>query len=65
MLPMPASWRDDYRYAMRGLPHTKKPDLDNLLKALLDAVFADDAHIHEFHGSKIWGDNGAIRVYAL
>ena len=65
VLPMPASWRDDYRYAMRGLPHTKKPDLDNLIKALLDAVFVDDAHIHEFHGSKIWGDNGAIRVYAL
>ena len=65
VMPMPASWRDDYRYAMRHSPHTKKPDIDNLLKALLDAVFANDAHIHTIRAEKIWGERGEIRVGEL
>jgi Holliday junction resolvase RusA-like endonuclease len=38
---------------------TAKPDLDNFLKAALDAcngiVFADDAHITEISAKKIYG----------
>ena len=49
---------------MLGKPHTKKPDIDNLIKALLDAVFSDDAHVHTVHAEKVWGDKGEIRVGA-
>lgn len=42
--------------------HTQKPDLDNLAKAVLDAlvsasIIADDAHVVWLEVSKQWADN--------
>ncbi|MBH0741175.1 RusA family crossover junction endodeoxyribonuclease [Salmonella enterica] len=62
VLPMPASWSQKKRNLMRGQPHQQKPDFDNLIKSLLDAIFDDDAHIWDARVSKIWGDEGAIIV---
>jgi Holliday junction resolvase RusA-like endonuclease len=62
---MPASWPEARRAAMIGKPHANKPDIDNLIKALLDAVFRDDAHVHTIHAEKVWGESGEIRVAAL
>lgn len=45
-----------------GQPHTQKPDLDNLIKALLDSVFQDDAHVHRIYAEKVWAEKGAIVV---
>ena len=39
---IPKSRRNE---GLEGQPHTQVPDTDNLLKALLDACYADDAHI--------------------
>lgn len=44
ILPMPASWSQKKRVAMNGQAHQQKPDADNMIKALMDALFADDAH---------------------
>ncbi len=30
---------------MNGQAHQQKPDADNMIKALMDALFTDDAHI--------------------
>ena len=62
VLPMPESWSRAKREAMLGKPHCSTPDLDNLVKGLLDAVHANDAHIHTVHAAKIWGGYGEIRI---
>jgi len=45
---------------MRGKPHTKKPDSDNLVKAVLDAmngiVYYDDGQIFNLTVSKFYSD---------
>lgn len=60
-LPIPASWSERKRAdAITGaiLP-TTKPDLDNFLKAAIDAcnaiLFADDAQITEISAKKVFG----------
>jgi len=63
VLPMPKSWSDKKKKEMNMLPHQQKPDIDNLLKALLDAVHKDDSHIWQISGlSKVWGRKGQIII---
>jgi Holliday junction resolvase RusA-like endonuclease len=62
VMPMPATWSKTKKMLMRGSPHQQKPDIDNLLKALLDSIFDDDAHIWDVHAVKIWGETGMIKV---
>jgi Holliday junction resolvase RusA-like endonuclease len=59
---MPPSWSQKKRDENRGEGHTQKPDVDNLAKALLDAIYADDSHINDIRIKKIWGDEGAIEI---
>lgn len=63
VLPMPPSWSKKKKAEMDGKPHLSKPDRDNIEKAVLDAMFEDDAHIWDLHTQKIWGYEGCIRVY--
>lgn len=61
LLPMPHSWSEKRKCAMDKAPHTAKPDIDNLLKALLDAMLEDDSCIHTIHGlRKRWARTGGI-----
>ena len=59
---MPKSWSKKKRHIFNGQPHTHKPDVDNLLKALLDAIFGDDAHIWDIRASKLWAEQGMIVI---
>ena len=61
-IPMPKSWSKKKKDSMDGAPHTQKPDLDNLLKALFDAVHKDDSHIWCVMVSKLWSHEGAISI---
>lgn len=61
-MPMPKSWRKRKRDEMRGHPHKSRPDLDNLIKALSDAVCPEDSHIWRISAFKIWADKGCIEV---
>jgi Holliday junction resolvase RusA-like endonuclease len=65
VMPMPKSWSNKKRQEMDGQPHRQKPDIDNLLKSLLDALFANDAHINKIAISKKWGQRGEIQVSDL
>jgi Holliday junction resolvase RusA-like endonuclease len=47
---------------MNGMPHKQKPDADNLLKSVLDAVYASDAHVWDIRVIKLWADEGSIEV---
>jgi Holliday junction resolvase RusA-like endonuclease len=60
-LPVPASWsRRKTADAITGhIRPTSRPDVDNYLKAILDAistiVVADDAQVVEVHATKLFG----------
>jgi Holliday junction resolvase RusA-like endonuclease len=62
VIPMPKSWSKKKRELMRGCPHQQKPDKDNLEKGLLDAVLDEDCRVWDSRVTKIWGDEGRIRI---
>lgn len=43
-------------------PHTVKADLDNVCKAVMDALFLNDQLIYRIHAEKYWCDGGRPRV---
>lgn len=65
VLPMPKSWSKRKRAEMVWQPHQQKPDADNLLKALLDAVYADDAGVWDTRVTKVWGEYGMVVVGSM
>jgi len=62
VLPMPASWSKKKRAEMMLQPHQQTPDVDNLHKGLLDALFVDDCKVWDHWITKIWGESGAIQI---
>lgn len=62
ILPMPKSWSKKKREEMNGVPHKQKPDLDNCLKSLMDAVYGEDCGVWEITARKLWGDIGLIEI---
>ena len=62
VLPMPKSWSKTKREGLDGKRHRQCPDLDNLIKALWDAVYDDDRAIASVHAEKVWGARGRIIV---
>lgn len=63
IMPMPSSWGKKKKLAHNMQPHTQKPDIDNLLKALFDSLYEDDAHIWHVGGlQKLWGHEGQIWI---
>lgn len=64
--PMPKSWSEKKKKRMDHTPHTQRPDLSNLLKALEDAVCEEDSHIHRYLLlQKVWARTGAIEISRL
>ena len=47
---------------MDGKPHQHRPDLDNLVKAVLDAFFEEDKQIYDVRGTKFWKVKGSILI---
>jgi len=64
VLPMPDSWSKKKKNLFDGKAHSQTPDLDNLIKAIGDAVYADDSGIWDIHVTKLWGSEGRIIVEA-
>jgi Holliday junction resolvase RusA-like endonuclease len=61
-MPMPNSWTGKRKEAWNGTPHRRTPDLDNLIKALGDAIYSQDKHMWNFKASKIWAYEGGIEI---
>ena len=59
-IPMPKSWSKKKKAAHDGKPHKQRGDLDNYCKALLDALYLEDCHIHDVALKKVWARNGFI-----
>lgn len=70
ILPMPKSWSQKKKGQMNGKPHMgsmghppeKEIDLDNLLKALGDAIYGNDSGIYDIWVTKRWGCMGKIII---
>lgn len=61
-IPMPASWSAKKRGQLAGKPHTQRPDIDNLCKAYMDALCENDSYIHTLRASKVWSEQGYIKI---
>ena len=61
-VPMPKSWTKKKRREMFGMPHLQRPDLDNYLKALMDAVFEEDSHVYKVSMCKHWAETGSMEI---
>lgn len=61
-VPMPPSWSLKHQTSMIGKPHQQRPDIDNYLKAYLDALCTEDSHVWNAHAIKLWSRVGAIEI---
>ena len=64
-VPMPKSWNKFKKAQMNFAHHQQKPDIDNMLKALMDSLLEDDSKVYEVTMSKIWSYEGRILVTNL
>lgn len=66
VFPPPQSWSERRKLTALGTVHAQKPDLDNLLKQILDGmnavVFGDDASVVKITATKQWGPAGLAVV---
>ena len=66
VMPIPKSLSKKKHEELLGERHTKKPDLDNLVKAVLDGLngtaFEDDSRIHRIMAIKEYGDEPRVVV---
>ena len=61
-IAMPKSWSKKKKIEMLGQSHTQKPDIDNLIKAVLDSLLKDDSGVHTVRARKYWGIDGQIKI---
>jgi Holliday junction resolvase RusA-like endonuclease len=59
-IPMPNSWSKKKKKEMHQKPHQQKPDIDNLVKAVLDSLFHDDSHVFYINAFKTWSHVGSV-----
>ena len=62
ILPLPESLSKKTKKTRNGKPHTIRPDLDNLIKSLSDAIYENDSVIYDIWATKIWGYEGKIII---
>lgn len=65
-MPIPQSWSKGKRTMAVGKTHTSKPDIDNLIKSVLDGLngiaFEDDARIAAITAEKIYALDPFIEI---
>ena len=59
-IAMPPSWPKSKCVEMAGKPHKQKPDVDNLIKSVFDALCEDDSYIYDIRATKLWDWKGSI-----
>jgi len=63
---MPKAWSRKKREEMNGMPCETKPDVDNLVKAVMDGLngiaYEDDSQVVRITARKEWGEEGHTEV---
>ena len=62
-IAMPKSWSKKKKDKMDGAFHQKRPDVDNLLKGVMDAIFEEDCHIHTTYAKKFWAKEPSVVIF--
>lgn len=57
---MPKSWSKKKKEEFNGRPHSSRPDVDNLLKGFMDALYEEDSGVWKVSAAKVWGYEGSI-----
>lgn len=55
-IALPESWSEKKKNSFVGQPHQSKPDIDNLLKAIMDILYETDQHVWKLKAAKFWSD---------
>jgi hypothetical protein len=61
-LPIPPSYAKGLRLELPGQPCHVKPDEDNILKGIKDALFEEDSFIYDSRSVKYWDDGQGVRA---
>lgn len=65
-MPMPETWSKKKKAEMVNRYHTKKPDIDNLIKGLFDAlnnlIWVDDNRVVDMTVFKVYGEKPGIEI---
>jgi len=59
---MPESWSKKKKAAMDGKLHKQRPDVDNLVKAVMDSLFDEDGGVAMLEVKKVWGRTPVVRI---
>jgi Holliday junction resolvase RusA-like endonuclease len=63
-IPMPDSWSNKKKAKMNGLPHKVRPDIDNILKGLMDTLKKEDGDIWRLKNvEKRYAYKGSIIIF--
>lgn len=57
-LPMAKSWPKKKKAEKLGTEHDQKPDIDNMCKAVMDALSKEDKAVYRAWGDKYWSESG-------
>ena len=64
---VPRSYSKRRKATMLQSAHVQKPDADNVLKLVMDALsgiaYTEDAKVHEARVRKVWGSEASVWVW--
>ena len=63
LVPMPTSWSEKKKFAMNKLPVKTRPNIDNYIKAFMDALLKEDSNFWRVVSEKRYAFKGSIIVY--
>lgn len=61
-IAMPKSWTKKRKEVFNLQPHQSRPDVDNYLKGIFDAVFDEDCRIWDIRATKLWAYESSIEI---
>ena len=61
-IPTPKSWSLRKSNLHWGYAHKQRPDIDNLIKAVMDALLEEDKKVYQITACKYWSVDGLIRL---
>lgn len=62
-IPMPDSWSLKKKERMNGMPHKSRPDIDNIIKGILDSILEEDGCIYWIKAEKRYAYKGSIVIF--
>lgn len=63
VVAFPKSYTKKKMQSLDGMPHEQKPDTDNFIKAICDAMMKEDKKVHTVFVNKVWGYTPQIIFY--